>query len=249
MKCLKLLFIRHAQSVGNVQKRLQGRGEFELTKDGRLQAEKLAHRLANDQWRPTHVYSSPLKRTAQTAEILLSKFVSEPIPASIRDLAVGDEDETLEPPAPSNTIPLEYRDELLEIQNGVFEGLTWAEAKAAYPELCHRLESSPDWIPVPGAETLDEIRDRAHRFTQSLLQRHRDGDQVWIVTHSGVLQHLIATLMGSDRSWRLPIHNTALFEFWVNQKRWQRSDPNARHNTDLWQVRRFNDYRHLDRRY
>ena len=32
MKCLKLLFIRHAQSVGNVQKRLQGRGEFDRSK-------------------------------------------------------------------------------------------------------------------------------------------------------------------------------------------------------------------------
>lgn len=245
MKFLKLLLVRHAHSVGNQQKRMQGHQEFELTEEGRIQAEKLAHRLVAESWRPTHVYSSPLKRAAQTAEIVRSRFLAEPLPAVVSDLA-DEERETTEglgdrPPA---AIPLVYADELKEFQNGIFAGLTWAEAKERYPELCDRLEHSPDWIPIPGAETLTEARDRVQQFIERVLAQHSDGDQVLIVSHSWILQHLIAAVLGSDRSWRIHIRNTALFEFWLDHTRWFRSD-DTRLNTDLWQIRRFNDAHHL----
>lgn len=280
MHVLKLLFIRHAQSVGNQQRRMQGLGDFELSDEGKHQAEKLGHRLFTESWRPTFVYTSPLRRAVQTTEILLERFLVEPLPSTIRDLIDGDEEasEIVEPltapsiapstmlddslstslatsripsPSPSRTfhsrdgdITVEYADELQEHQNGIFQGLTWAEAKAKYPELCVALESSPDWIPIPGAESLQEARDRAQQFIHRLLDRHIDGDQVWIMTHSWIMQHLISELLGCDRSWRFHAHNTALFEFWLDRSRWQRTDQN-RFNTDLWQIRRFNDYHHL----
>ena len=296
MRFLKLLFIRHAQSVGNQQRRMQGLGDFELSDEGKHQAEKLGHRLFTEAWRPTVVYTSPLRRAVQTTEILLERFLVEPLPSTISDLIDADEgaseitatstmlnsnkDTTLAIPlATSSTstaltstkfstegvansqsqgkanciysfhtrdgdITVEYADELQEHQNGIFQGLTWAEAKAKYPELCEALESSSDWIPIPGAESLQDARDRAQRFIHRLLDRHIDGENIWIVTHSWIMQHLISELLGCDRSWRFHAHNTALFEFWLDRSRWQRTDQN-RFNTDLWQIRRFNDYHHL----
>lgn len=241
---LKLLFIRHAQSTGNVSRRMQGHGEFELTETGKQQAEKLARRLITEGWLPTHVYSSPLQRTVQTTQILMEQLEIAPLPANVADLMDGSDSPPFELPEVAQAIPVNYVNELLEHQNGIFRGLTWTEAKARHPDLCHQLEASPDWIPIPHAETLQEARHRAQAFISSILQNHRNGDRLWIITHSWILQHLIAALLGSDRSWRIQAVNTALFEFWVDQSRWELTDQN-RFNTDLWQIRRINDHRHL----
>jgi broad specificity phosphatase PhoE len=252
MEPLKLLFIRHAQSTGNQQRRMQGHGDFELSPEGRGQAERLARRLLAESWQPSCVYSSPLKRAAQTTEILLAHVLAKPLPSAVSDLVdddvVGDElDAPLEVLATQiehPEVPVKYATELQEFQNGIFQGLTWAEAKLRYPDFCRTLEASPDWIQIPGAESLKAARARAHHFIDGLLEQHTNGQQIWIITHSWILQHLIAELLGCDRSWRIHARNTALFEFWVDRSRWQRTDQN-RFNTDLWQIRRFNDCRHL----
>ncbi|HIK56432.1 MAG TPA: histidine phosphatase family protein [Synechococcales cyanobacterium M55_K2018_004] len=247
MKLLKLMFVRHAQSVGNQQKRMQGWGEFPLSDEGRGQAEKLAQRLLAEAWHPTHIYSSPLKRAAQTAEILLARFLAEPLPAAVSDLVDGEIDapfDVLTRWGDRSEIQVTYADELKEFQNGILTGLTWAEARSQYPELCERLEASPDWIQIPGAESLHDARSRAQRFIHQVIHQHSGGDCVLVVTHSWILQHLIAELLGSDRSWRIPARNTALFEFWIERSRWPKNDHN-RFNTDLWQIRRFNDHQHL----
>ncbi|HEY9909053.1 MAG TPA: histidine phosphatase family protein [Thermosynechococcaceae cyanobacterium] len=243
---LKLLFVRHAQSIGNVEKRMQGQGEYDLTELGRQQAEKLGRSLLTEGL-PSHVYSSPQKRAAQTAQIMLAQLQAAPLPAAVSDLIDSDLGDSEAPTIDSNSgksIAIVYAEELKEFQNGIFQGLTWTEATERYPEFCQQLETSPDWIPIPAAETLQEARSRARQFMQNLLEQHQNGDRVWIITHSWILQHLIAELLGSDRSWRIRATNTALFEFWIDRSRWDRSDQN-RYNTDLWQVRRFNDAHHL----
>jgi len=243
MKLIKLLFIRHAQSLGNRQKRMQGHGDFELSAEGIEQAKKLAQRLVLEHKRPNYIYSSPLKRAAQTAEILLAHALSASASVSSgNESGLNSASSFQEDAFP--TIQVEYADELKEFQNGIFEGLTWSEAKQRYPALCEALENTPDWIQIPGAESLQDARDRARRFIQTLLTRHTENTQIWVVTHSWILQHLIAELLGSDRSWRLHAQNTAIFEFWLDRSRWDHTNQN-RLNTDLWQIRRFNDYRHL----
>jgi broad specificity phosphatase PhoE len=241
---MKLLFIRHAQSTGNVEKRMQGHGSFALSETGKQQTEKLARSLLAEAWFPSHVYSSPLQRAAQTTQILIDHFLAAPLPAAVSDLIDGAATPVDLPETESKSIPVMYADELKEFQNGVFQGLTWAEATERYPDLCHLLEASPDWIQIPNAESLEAARKRANQFIQMLLHQHENGDHIWIVTHSWILQHLVAELLGCDRSWRLRAQNTALFEFWIDQSRWHQTDQN-RFNTDLWQVRRFNDCHHL----
>ncbi len=241
---VKLLFIRHAQSTGNQEKRMQGHQEFALSDVGQQQAAQLAQRLLAEAWWPTHIYSSPLRRAAQTTQILVDYFQTAPLPAAVSDLIDAGAIAPVDPEASHPPLRIQFADELKEFQNGIFQGLTWAEAMRQYPDLCQKLEASPDWIPIPGAETLAEARQRSHQFIHHLLQTHTNGDRVWIVSHSWILQHLIAELLGCDRSWRLRATNTALFEFWLDRDRWD-DTPANRFNTDLWQIRRFNDCQHL----
>ena len=80
MQFLKILLIRHAESTGNIEKRMQGQGEYSLTEQGEQQAEKLGLALLREGWTPTHVYSSPLRRTTQTAKIALATGPTAPAP-------------------------------------------------------------------------------------------------------------------------------------------------------------------------
>jgi 2,3-bisphosphoglycerate-dependent phosphoglycerate mutase len=215
---MKLLLIRHAQSLGNVDQRMQGHNLDPLSGDGILQAQHLGKTLGGG-WQPSHLYSSTLPRAVQTAELLLGFLPCPP--------------------------PIHCAEELQELNNGVFNGLTWQEAETLYPDLCQQLLASSEWVPIPGAETLQAARERAELFLQTLLSNHSNDDQIWIVTHGGFLQYLIATLLGSDRTWGLSIPPTALFEFWLDRERWFLRGADQ-WNPTLWQVHRFNDAQHLN---
>jgi len=65
----KLYVIRHGQTEWNVQNRVCGRADVELTEEGRQQARDAAGQLVGKNI--TRVIVSPLKRTQQTARLLL----------------------------------------------------------------------------------------------------------------------------------------------------------------------------------
>ena len=264
---MKLLFIRHAETFANQAGRMQGQAELadpaqgQLSPQGRQQAMRLAQRLRTE-WQPTWLYYSPAVRSRQTANILQQALTVSPATSPITppttssatvsdvnsqpksDLKYQPESEPI-----SDTTTVKMATELCctsllhEIDLGIFNGLTWAEAQQHDPDLCHRLETSQDWIAIPNAETPTQSRDRAQAFIQHILSQHQTSDQLWIVTHSGILQHLVSALLGCDRTWSFAADYTGLFEFWLDCDRW--SNPQQVWNSALWQIRRFNDVQHL----
>ncbi len=214
--------IRHAESVGNRDYRIQGRVDYVLSEQGIGQAHALGQFLAKHDPKPTHIYTSPLSRTVQTAEILRDYWATR---ESVAQIAL---------------LP-----DLQEVKNGILDGLTWAEAKVKYPELCETLMASTDWMPIPGAESLKACRDRAVQVIQSLMSQHRNHDRIWLVSHGGFLQYLISVLLGSDRIWGLSIPPTALFEFELDSNQWNTASQN-RYNAILWRIHRFNEVPHLN---
>ncbi|MGF1513465.1 MAG: histidine phosphatase family protein [Elainellaceae cyanobacterium] len=216
---LQLLLIRHAESVGNAEGRMVGQRHDPLTALGRWQARRLGDRL--NHLSPVCIYASPLQRAAETAVILRQVLQA----------------------AQATAPPILYRPDLQEFQNGVFAGLTWAEASERHPQLCRRLMASSDWVPIPGAETLQCGRDRARRIAEQLLS-HRNGDQVWVLSHHWILQQVVSTLLGSDRTWGFPLAHTGLIELRLDRDRWSASEQAL--NSSLWQIHRFNDAGHLE---
>ena len=65
---MTLLLLRHGESEGNVQRRIQGWAEYELTALGREQAGAAGHHLVG--YAAAALYSSPLPRARGTAEIV-----------------------------------------------------------------------------------------------------------------------------------------------------------------------------------
>lgn len=82
---MRLLLVRHGQSVWNADKRLQGQADIELSAKGIRQAQELTETIAKLQ--PAHVLTSDLKRARHTAELL---GYADAIPtAGLREINVG----------------------------------------------------------------------------------------------------------------------------------------------------------------
>lgn len=190
LRYLKLLLIRHAESIGNTQRRMEGQQSTPLSSLGQQQAQHLSQALIESSLSaaqqvlapnplrvaktlPTHVYSSPLLRATQTATALEQTLQKNSHPISIQQAV-----------------------ELREMHPGIFQGLTWAEAIALYPDLCDRLMTSLEWQPVPQAESPSEARARAQAWVDQLLKNHTPGDTIWAVSHAGLMLHIIAVIMG-----------------------------------------------------
>lgn len=225
---LKLLLVRHAQSAGNSQGRMEGQTSTPLSSLGWQQAACLGRRLRQEDWLPSQIYCSPLLRATQTLVGVASGFGWQLQESSLSELAV----------------PIALDEGLMEYNNGLLAGLTWEEAQQRYPDLCSQLLSQADWLPIPGAESLLAGRGRAVRFWQRLLEQHHNGDRIWIISHHWLLQQLISVMMGCDRTWGMAIAHTGCFEFWLDCDRWRQLDEN-RWNSELWQLKRFNDCQHL----
>lgn len=210
---LKLVLIRHAESLGNVKGCLEGQTSTGLSPLGQHQARQLRTYLQT-QPQATHLYSSPLERAVATARVL----------------------------EPLSGLTLQLDPLLQELHQGIFQSLTWPEASQRYPDLCAQLMATLDYQPVPEAETLMAAHQRAIKWHHQLWQRHRPGDRLWIVSHGGFMQHMVRVILGCDRTWQIPIRNTAIFEFWLSAPQVQ---PSSQNNPELWKIVKFNETPHL----
>jgi len=214
---MKFRIVRHAESTGNAQGRWQGRNDTLLTELGREQAARLRERFTAEGYQPSHIYSSPLSRTLETAQI-----------------ASGAWD-----------IPIVQIDDLMETDIGVFTGKTWQEIEEQMPDLAREFAVNRSVELIDGAETYAQRSARAQRVIDLVTGEHSDDDSVLVFSHGGIINHIFAQLVGTDRMWGLGVLNTAVFGFTIAVDRWNLDGPN-RTNTNLRRIDLFNDASHLD---
>jgi len=101
-----LLIIRHGESEADLLDVHEGRADFPLTERGHLQAESMAVHVSN-QFTVSKIYTSPLKRAAQTAQHLAGKV----------------------------NCRISINDELMEFNNGLLAGLSRKVAAEKFPEI------------------------------------------------------------------------------------------------------------------
>ncbi len=213
---MNLRLIRHAESTANVEDRWQGRVDFPLSVNGRLQADRLRSRLEREEYVPSRIYTSPLSRASETARVISSNWDRS----------------------------LESWDDLTEIDVGILSGLRVAEAVERFPEVARNVASTRDFDLVNGAETYRDRTSRAQRVVNRLVSEHHNADRVLVITHGGIMIDILAQLLGTNRLWFLKIQNTAMFEFSVDVDSWHLAG-RTRTNANFWRIDRFNDASHL----
>jgi len=202
----RLCIIRHGETAWNAEGRVQGQTDVPLSEVGRAQARAVAGALsAPASERFAALYASDLVRVTQTAA-----------PASER-LGLR--------------VRLDAR--LRERHYGVFETLTYADAKERFPEEYGRFKlRDPDYDFGTG-ESLSGFYTRAIECLNALVARHA-GESILVFTHGGVLEMAYRHATGKPLSTRrdFDIPNAAL--------NWIEASPGG------WSVEAWADCSHLE---
>ncbi|HYC79824.1 MAG TPA: histidine phosphatase family protein [Candidatus Binatia bacterium] len=154
---MELIFVRHGETEFNKHHQLMGqRIDAPLDEKGLEQAKEVIGKLPDDF---EIIYSSPLKRAAQTAEIIANHFSKA----------------------------VEYNNNLKERDFGSLSGKTWhqidEEVGAHLSELDEQLKY--DYTPY-GGETAEQVRSRLNTFIEEVRSKHPDS-KIVVVTHYGLI--------------------------------------------------------------
>ena len=159
----KLLLIRHGRTNLQKEDRYWGSTDIPLNDTGIKQAEQIRDSLAKE--KITHIYSSTLSRTRDTARII----------------------------AVPHNLSVTSCEELNEFNFGYAEGLTYEEIKKLHPSLAEEM-AKMEAISFPGGESLDKFYVRVHAFL-TRLEKHKAQDTVAVIAHAGSLRMLICHLL------------------------------------------------------
>ena len=176
MQVTRIIAIRHGETAWNVDTRLQGHLDIGLNTKGAWQAGQVARALAGEAVQA--IYTSDLQRAWHTANAI----------------------------AQTTEAPMVASRDLRERCFGSFEGKTYVELEAQWPEDALRWRKrEPDWAP-PGGESLLALRQRISRTLAVMAQQHLGG-QIVLVAHGGVLDVLYRLATGQElqapRTWHL----------------------------------------------
>lgn len=161
-------FVRHGETAYNRQGLGLGRANVPLNERGRRQAALVAARFADRQI--DHVYSSPLERCLATAAAI----------------------------AGERGVTVEAREELIELDVGDTEGLTFAVMRERYPSfLAEWAGPGGHHARMPGGESLADLRQRVDTFL-GWLREARPHSEAVVVAHNFVIRVAIASLLGLD---------------------------------------------------
>jgi broad specificity phosphatase PhoE len=164
----ELILARHGETVWNVEKIYRGRMDLNLDEVGIKQAELLGKYLSN--WELAAIYSSPLKRATDTADII----------------------------AHYQKIGVHIAEGLIDFDYGEWQALPEQEAKRLYPTLHNEWHDNPHKVRMPGGESLEDVRKRAIEVVNDVLSKYQVS--VLLVSHRVVNKVLICSLLGLDNS-------------------------------------------------
>ncbi len=165
---MRIYLIRHGQTDWNIQGRIQGSHDIPLNETGLMQAKLLAEGMET---RPVKkIFSSTLKRGMATAEALAGRQGVEIIPMP----------------------------QLVEVEFGVWEGLTWKEIEESYPGEYRHWVMDPSHASPPGGESQKEISQRCKTAVNEIIRQTGGREDIAVVSHGATLACLVSVMLGPE---------------------------------------------------
>ncbi len=168
----QIYLVRHGQTGWNAEGRLCGSSDVPLSEEGFAQARRLANRLVSVPL--DAIYSSPLLRARQTAELI----------ASLHGL------------------PVILESALREVDYGDWEGLAVATVANQFPEQERLRREDPLRFVPPNGEPMAAFAQRVIAAIQRLANSHPN-QTVCVVAHQTVNRFILCWVLQMDFSrWR-----------------------------------------------
>jgi broad specificity phosphatase PhoE len=153
-----VIFVRHGKAdFPHDRLYCDEREDPPLTEEGISQAQHVADLL--DKHGADVIYSSPMRRTSTTAELIALKI---------------------------NT-PVHYHSKLKERPFGIWDGLYFDEIARDYPEQFLAWKRDPiSYVPL-GGETINAHKERVNGALMEIINNHR-GQRIVVVSHVGPIR-------------------------------------------------------------
>ena len=164
---MKILLVRHGETIANKTQLVLGTSEVPLTRLGRRQAKAVAQKISSMETPPRLLFSSPYWRAKETAEYISKMTGLTPI----------------------------YVDGLKEMDSGEMEGIKASEMNDKYPEYMAQWRRDHSTARPPGGETLGEVHTRAWKSTLEIFNNYNQ-DIIAIVAHLFPIQGIICNVLG-----------------------------------------------------
>lgn len=138
----KIYIVRHTQTIGNIEKRLTGREDYELTEIGKEYIKKLEKRLSKIKF--DKIYSSTSGRAIKTVE----------------------------PIAKKQNINIIKTSELCEMYFGKYDGWKWEDVNAVNPQIKQNQIETNEIMGIPNQETTKEVAERMYNIIDKIVKEN-----------------------------------------------------------------------------
>lgn len=162
-----IYLIRHCEAMGNQKRLFQGSTDCDISDTGAKQLEYLAERFKSIEL--DAVFSSPLIRTQKTAH------------------AIAD----------YKGLPVNLRENLVELHGGIVEGRPFQEAFSSIEGLADAWNNHPQDFAPQGGEPMRNAYERIYTEILDLAQQNRN-KTIAVATHGGVSRCLMCRILYND---------------------------------------------------
>ena len=187
---MRLILVRHGETMYNAQRRYTGQSDIPLNTLGERQSAALVESLASDHF--DVIVTSDLERTCVTAEAIARNHgLAVQVDIDLRELAFGE-----------------------------WEGYTYDEVLARDAKQVAQWRSDPATYAPPGGETVSQLRDRCARALRNWQTQYPQASVLWVTHGGliGVLLcHVMG--IDLKRRWQFRHDNASISELHLRGER------------------------------